>query len=383
MPIKFRCEHCQQLLGISRSRAAANVDCPQCGRTLKVPGDPAPAALSAETAQSSEAGGNTPATEDENLMSALTQLTMLADEADSVAQEARPFDDSSTVIQGQDAPSERLHRNVSGPETTVTGSAATFEASADTTEALQDLASWQEPASPSESARISTELLSEMRSASTTSSWLASTLVASLLILISGAAGWWLARSGTVDSWLGVPSTSEVTSFTPGDDTKMPVHEHLPVAVQVRPDRWVATVKGRAYFIDESDQTVPDKGAAVYFLPETRDGNLKIHARSFQKEPTNADRRFSEAALQALGGFRVEADDEGRFEVGSHVTSDQYRLIVVSRHRERPDQALPDSQISNELMPWFDSTIHILGQRDAVMRTISESAEDVVVVMGE
>ncbi|HID22034.1 MAG TPA: hypothetical protein EYP14_06490, partial [Planctomycetaceae bacterium] len=38
MPIKFRCKHCRQLLGIARSRAGAVVDCPACGRTIRVPG---------------------------------------------------------------------------------------------------------------------------------------------------------------------------------------------------------------------------------------------------------------------------------------------------------------------------------------------------------
>ena len=37
MPIKFRCQHCEQFLGIARSRAGAIVDCPQCGRSLRVP----------------------------------------------------------------------------------------------------------------------------------------------------------------------------------------------------------------------------------------------------------------------------------------------------------------------------------------------------------
>ena len=37
MPIKFRCHHCRQMLGISQTRAGAIVDCPGCGRSLQVP----------------------------------------------------------------------------------------------------------------------------------------------------------------------------------------------------------------------------------------------------------------------------------------------------------------------------------------------------------
>lgn len=37
MAIKFRCRHCGQFLGISLSRAGNVVDCPSCGRQLRVP----------------------------------------------------------------------------------------------------------------------------------------------------------------------------------------------------------------------------------------------------------------------------------------------------------------------------------------------------------
>lgn len=37
MPIKFRCQHCRQFLGISRSKAGEIFDCPTCGWTLRVP----------------------------------------------------------------------------------------------------------------------------------------------------------------------------------------------------------------------------------------------------------------------------------------------------------------------------------------------------------
>jgi len=38
MPIKFRCQHCDQLMGISRSKAGDVVDCPTCGLSVRVPG---------------------------------------------------------------------------------------------------------------------------------------------------------------------------------------------------------------------------------------------------------------------------------------------------------------------------------------------------------
>ena len=37
MPIKFRCAHCRQFLGIADSQAGEIVDCPTCGRSVRVP----------------------------------------------------------------------------------------------------------------------------------------------------------------------------------------------------------------------------------------------------------------------------------------------------------------------------------------------------------
>lgn len=37
MPIRFRCTHCERLLGIARRKAGAQIQCPQCGETVTVP----------------------------------------------------------------------------------------------------------------------------------------------------------------------------------------------------------------------------------------------------------------------------------------------------------------------------------------------------------
>jgi DNA-directed RNA polymerase subunit RPC12/RpoP len=39
MPIRFRCPHCERLLGIARRKAGSQIHCPQCGESVLVPGE--------------------------------------------------------------------------------------------------------------------------------------------------------------------------------------------------------------------------------------------------------------------------------------------------------------------------------------------------------
>lgn len=68
MPIQFRCVHCRQLLGISNSRAGTQVDCPACGRSLKVP---------TESGGSATAASTSSAKVDAGLLGALSELASL------------------------------------------------------------------------------------------------------------------------------------------------------------------------------------------------------------------------------------------------------------------------------------------------------------------
>jgi phage FluMu protein Com len=48
MPIRFRCQHCNQLMGIARRKAGMTVTCPTCRAQLVVPQAAAEAAAEAE-----------------------------------------------------------------------------------------------------------------------------------------------------------------------------------------------------------------------------------------------------------------------------------------------------------------------------------------------
>jgi phage FluMu protein Com len=42
MPVRFRCKHCNQLLGIARRKIGMEVHCPECHKRVRVPAEDAP-----------------------------------------------------------------------------------------------------------------------------------------------------------------------------------------------------------------------------------------------------------------------------------------------------------------------------------------------------
>src|SRR5438128_461341 len=63
MPIRFRCQHCNQLLGISRRKAGNRVECPSCHASLLVPSvssEPEPAAAVPRPAAAPAPAGSVP-----------------------------------------------------------------------------------------------------------------------------------------------------------------------------------------------------------------------------------------------------------------------------------------------------------------------------------
>ena len=83
MPIKFRCHHCCQMLGISHTRAGAIVDCPGCGRSLRVPQADGMSDRPASAVTTSAVTGKNPATQqlDPELLDAIISLAELGSHA--------------------------------------------------------------------------------------------------------------------------------------------------------------------------------------------------------------------------------------------------------------------------------------------------------------
>ena len=89
MPIKFRCQHCRQFLGISRAQAGGIVDCPTCGRTIRVP------ELDGTVAPLPKPGLDP---KDSKLAAALSELASIGDEDGLSAPADMDFDQSPANV---------------------------------------------------------------------------------------------------------------------------------------------------------------------------------------------------------------------------------------------------------------------------------------------
>lgn len=356
MPIKFRCKHCHQLLGISRSRASAVVDCPQCGRSLRVP----------------ELDGRTrrlpnPESEvkrDSALLAALSELSVL-DQDDLAAAAERPA--------GQGA-AEQTHKVLTPEPLAMTepveveispavARESDFESDEPIAiaETLSVLAAFEQQHA---GGQVAADVLQDMREVSRGQPRMTGAVLSGIAMLLLGVCvGWWVGHqsadgAGSVDKPL----------------------DELPLAgmdapIRVRPVRGAVSVQGKIEYQDASGRTLPDSGATALLLPVDRLGTIKLNARSLKRPAGNPDLAATLAALSALGGAVGLADEKGSYQLTSSQTEDCV-LIVVSQHLERPDDVPPPPQAVEILQSWFDSTNHVLGRLAVETVDISQQKLD-------
>jgi hypothetical protein len=345
MPIKFRCQHCSQLLGISRSRASAVVDCPQCGRSLRVP------ELDGRTRRIPDP--QSAVKSDSALLSALTELSVLDDDhLESAPDEPRPAAGQGTggvtdrVVSPEPiAASEPIDVEISH----VTAQEVSFESGDPVAiaESLNELASLEQQ---SPDGQVSEHVLRDMREASRGQHRTTGLLASGLAMLLLGVClGWWVGHrtSGTVDSVESRVDEQRVREVGP--------------RVKAVPAEDAVIVQGTIEYQDASGRMLPDSGAMVLLLPVNRQGTIKLNARSLQRPAENPDLAATVAALSALGGAVGVSDMDGKYQLTSETTAD-CTLVVVSKHLERPADLPVSPSVVHVLESWFDSTNHILGR---------------------
>jgi hypothetical protein len=339
MPIKFRCQHCEQFLGIARSRAGAIVDCPQCGRSLRVPN------LDGRVRKMPPPTKNVRG--DSGLMSALSELATLEDTdapaSASAAHDISPVRTTPERINVGTIPLERVEDILPPDDFDEDSDAGPFALS----ESLSELASLSNPANdgPAEE-----QLLLEMRQISHPSaSPLLMTFGGLLLLLCGTAGGWWLGRSA---------QPVQPSSASSGDTAAGAV-----VAKDDVPEAQPGVIRqtGSVNYRDTAGAPQPDAGALVLLLPAEHEGSFRLHAKAFTKPAGHPDRVATLAAMSAVGGAATVADQTGSYYLDSTSLENKI-IVVVSIHQTRPADVPIPEEIAAVLNRWFDSTSHICGQ---------------------
>ncbi|HVJ87351.1 MAG TPA: hypothetical protein VM452_16960 [Caulifigura sp.] len=324
MPIKFRCTHCNQFLGISRAQSRGIVDCPSCGRSIRVPNldgtvEPLPK----------------PAIDlkDHALADALEQLASLeqgvaeAPPTAAVAKVAPPVVVVAEPIVA--APIEPLI--AAETDIPVAGDPSPRQPWIEVEEELSRLAS---PA-PAERTVAGTRSLARR-----------DFIVAALTTSVIAPLTWWLA------------SRSRETTPKLADENLPPVN--AAAAAPAPAAESAPALTGRITYVTADGESRPDAGARVLLFPENRQGSTLLSVEGFRANAAAADLQLARDSMKLYGGAFVTADEQGRY--GADLSSSgTYEILIISNYQSRPAGQLPPDLLK-ALGRYFDRPQLLIGQ---------------------
>ncbi len=291
MPIKFRCPHCRQFLGIARSKAGEVTDCPTCGMSIRVPTlegkvEPLPApALNLQ---------------DTGLADALDQLAQLAAapvatgppetvddperrETPSVVKHGPlspatviPLD--PVIVSVETTPQSLRTSAVETAQPAPSSPAGSVDTQVDDRSALAELA--EQPLVP----RQPNPAVARTYSRKRLSLWVgAATAGLSLFAL-----GYLCGRAGNA------PQARQATEV-PQPEVDSPAVADVALA------RHTVALEGRVTYVTPDGGTKSDAGARVIVLPSERAGTIPLAEAGFQPGAGPVDTAVASASLRALG----------------------------------------------------------------------------------
>jgi hypothetical protein len=330
MPIKFRCSYCNQFLGISRAQSGGVVDCPSCGRSIRVPnldGTVAPLPKPAIDLN------------DDSLATALDQLAALEHDVETVASAAPIRNDLQPVMRSAPVAPVAVPQTVtleaSPSDAAVPSSSSSTRPWIEVEEQLASLAS----GAPRHSAPGAPTGLNRRDA-----------LVAGATAITIGPVMW----------WLGGRSNNSKTS---ADDLKQaaaapgaPEKPAAPAAIAEA----APALTGRITYVTADGESRPDAGARILLLPELRPGSTLLSVDGFRANAAAADVQLAQDALKLLGGAFTSADEQGRY--GADLSSSGvYEILIVSNYQSRPAGPLPEDLLK-ALSRFFDRPQQLVGQ---------------------
>lgn len=372
MPIKFRCDYCRQLLGIAHSKAGSLVDCPTCGRTLRVPNqdgtvDPPPA-VGLDLA-------------DDGLRRALDELAELG-QAEKLPVEPRhavPPAASGELPSG----SEQATRGVSQTPPAIVKpkpkpkpivqqqpQLPIPQSNAIALEPLPPMVVVNPPAPPRASADgiphpvASTgggspeDIVARMARQLPTVDVPLPTVVPP--VAVRGYALKWLIVASLVSGLVGAALGFGLNrAFTPGR-AAAPQPEDVPDEVHVAPVV-KPLVKGRITFRNARGQLEPDAGACLVLLPVERTGAVKLPSAGLRPNDEAKTRQSARKTLQGQGGRLVVTDEDGDYHVELPEPG-KYRLIALSHFQGRPADDTGPAEARKAVEDIFDRPEQLVGK---------------------
>lgn len=382
MPIQFRCQYCRQRLGIADSRAGAVVDCPACGRTLRVPGGDDGAVGTQVAAKTAEA--------DSQLQSALQMLSAIG--PGTQAETPPPTIPIASVhkvvprkaahvaaTSGKHAPADPLKELAALP----VAPAEDLPVLA-APELLDDTAGDAEV--PPESASRASAETAAVALFDPTAVPLAAALaelaaqplpvplapprsplqrtfpilIPVLTGLLTFTAGYLTGKSGNSGSFdqSAVESQPAVVAETTAPESVAPE----PVAA--------GQVSGLVQAADADGKLAPDAGALVIIAPADNPSELRIDGRFLRDAPDTPGRLAITAALGQLGVSFTHAAADGSFSLPLSAPG-PCLLIVVSRRNVRPAAAPLPADVAAGLNEWFTAPSPVTGRLQTVVQNIT------------
>lgn len=382
MPIKFRCPHCRQFLGVSRAKAGSLADCPSCGRAIRIP-------------QLDGKVGKVPAPElnlnNTGLRKALDSLAQLAPPNEGVG-DVETYDDDQAAMpvpQPEAEPSfplvatapkhvvESVRSSVASLEPLMRSRVAVelpseFDAStadehqngkavvtplretidprptppnadafvpslaalaqlADAPDAVSLLPKSQSSPIPVTTSRAQApetsvrSVSARVESRTPTPSYRTAHRSRTSLVLTSLVS---LMIGGGIGAFImhTLPK-NDATEPSSAANAVTPEQEPLSTGELIGP----VGLTGRVNFIDQDGQSRPDAGSRVLVLPADREGTVLLSAEAFRSGADAADRRIAEAALTAMGGAFVTVDEHGEYRASLPAAA-SFHVLIMSQH---------------------------------------------------
>jgi hypothetical protein len=346
MPIKFRCPHCEQFLGISRGKAGALTDCPSCGRTIRIPEldgsvKPLPGAeLNHKDADLAHA------------LDALAQIGQGGSRQGGVAVKPAPAAAPAVVAPVREMQPLPLPEPIA------------IEAPLPAAPASTPAAKGHGPAQPAARtpARDPLEELAGLATAAQLSARYADrrpSIWTPGLITAAAAAGVILFGAGFLIGRATSSPTRPDGSANSTADTGT-TGAAAPAAPTVTDAGLTPALTGRITYDSDDGGTKPDAGARIIALPEQRQGTATIAVAGFRAGADDADQQLARASLRALGGDFVIADEQGQYTIKLPAAG-AYQLLVLSRHQPRDDAEPLDAAVQRALAAYFDRPTGLVG----------------------